>query len=77
MRIEDPVVREASPASKLVYVTLQSAEEPLAQHEIVTRTALNERYVRRRLDELEDAGVIETVSNVQGDLRERHYRVPE
>ncbi|QRY21760.1 MULTISPECIES: hypothetical protein [Halobacterium] len=74
MTLSESAVRDAAPAAKLVFLTLQVADEPLAQHEIVSRTAMSQRYTRRRLDELVDMGVVEVAPDYHGDLRKTKYR---
>ncbi|WP_126665255.1 MarR family transcriptional regulator [Haloterrigena salifodinae] len=51
-------IEGCTPAQKLVYKTLEYADEPLSQTEIAEESYLPQRTVRGALAELEDEGLV-------------------
>lgn len=66
-------LRSLRPSARLVYIVLEIDGE-LDQGELVDRTFLSSRSVRRAVDDLEDEGLIEERVSAE-DARRRLYRL--
>ncbi|NUC71692.1 helix-turn-helix domain-containing protein [Haloterrigena sp. SYSU A558-1] len=66
-------IEECTPAQKLVYKTLEYADEPLSQTEIAEESHLPLRTVRKALYDLEDLGLVDGRVNIGIDAREKLY----
>ena len=51
---------DLTPSAKFVYYVLAEADRPLTTPQIAARTAIDGRTVRRALDDLRDADLVET-----------------
>jgi predicted AAA+ superfamily ATPase len=60
-------VREESPATKLVYLTLRAAAEPLTYRELAETTALGDCTVKRAVLALRDADAVESLPAATSD----------
>lgn len=69
----DPI-NDTPAATKLVYITLDNADEPLTTNQIATRTSLSCRGVRKSLLRLKDRGVVEERPDTS-DLRSTIYEL--
>lgn len=66
---------DVPPGAKLVYLALESAEEPLTGKALIEETKLSSRGVSESIERLRDAGAVIVEAPNVGDLRQTKYEL--